>query len=142
MVWGKKSGQGGSMSKAEKAEMYREFLQGEGYAPKIDGDGDIIFKREGRTYVIIIDEKDEMFFRIVFPNFWSIDSEEERRKVYEAAVYATAETKVAKVFPVGDNVWATVELFCSPPVAFQLVFERSLGAVMSSVRVFTDKMRE
>ena len=35
------------MTKSERAEMYRSYLAEEGYAPKIDDDGDVRFKYEG-----------------------------------------------------------------------------------------------
>ncbi|MDY0019503.1 MAG: hypothetical protein RBT47_05815 [Anaerolineae bacterium] len=129
------------MDKKQKSQMYEEFLRGEGYLPQIDADGDVVFKAEGKVYLIIIDERDEEFFRIAFPNFWPIESPEERAKVTQAALDATASTKVAKVFPVQDNVWATIELFCLPPENFKLVFRRSFSALQSAVTTFVGKMR-
>ena len=129
------------MTKQERAEMYRGFLAEEGYVPKIDGDGDVTFKYEGGGYFIGVDEKDEEFFRLVFPSFWSIESEVEREKVAKAALQATAETKVAKVFPVRDNTWASIEMFCSPPEAFKAVFRRSLSALQASVESFREGMQ-
>jgi hypothetical protein len=56
-----------------------------------------------------VSEKDEEFFRLIFifPAFWSIDSDQERTRAMLAAASATAETKVAKVFLVGDNTYAS-----------------------------------
>lgn len=129
------------MDKPSRAKMYRDYLAEEGFTPKIDDDGDVFFKYEGKNYVIII-EDDEQFFRICFPNFWSIESEEERKKVQEAALYAAAKTKVAKVFPVQDDTWAVIELFCDPPESFSRVFRRSLGALQAGVNNFIEKMHE
>ena len=78
----------------------------------------------------------------MFPNFWSIESEAEREKVVHACTTATASTKVAKVFIVRDNVWATIELFCSPPEHFMSVFDRSMGALMTGVANFVEEMRK
>jgi hypothetical protein len=122
--------------------MYREFLSEEGYAPKIDGDGDVIFKYEGKTYLIIVEDRDEEFFRLVYPYFWPIESNAERAKVVEAALHATAQTKVVKVFPVKDDTWAAIEMFCSPPQAFKAVFRRSLSALRAGVEAFREKMNE
>jgi hypothetical protein len=130
------------MSKLEQAQMYCEFLQDHGYQPEIDEDGDVIFRQGGRIYLILIDDQDEEFFRLVFPNFWSIDSEEERHRVERAALYATAKTKVAKVFPVRDNVWATIEMFVSPIEGFKEVFDRAMRALHVAVHSFAEKMRE
>ena len=90
------------------ANVYLEHLKDEGYRPALDDDGDIYFKKEGKTYLIILDEDDPTFFRLVFPNFWEIESDEERERVVHAASAATAATKVTKVFPVEDNVWASI----------------------------------
>lgn len=130
------------MTKQERAEMYRSYLADEGYAPKIDNDGDVVFKCEGRTYAILLDNEDEEYFHLAFPNFWSIDSEDEREKVTQAATYATAHTKVAKIFPVKNDTWGSVEMFCSPPEVFRAVFPRALRALRAGVETFRQKMQE
>lgn len=130
------------VTKENKAGMYMEFLSEEGYRPTKDKDGDVTFKHEGLTYVIIVDDKDDEFFRVILPNIWPIKEQNERAKIEAAALYATAKTKVAKVFPVRDNVWVTVELFCSPPDAFRPVFRRSLSAMRTAAKTFAEKVRE
>ena len=132
----------GNLPKQERAEMYRSFLAEEGYSPQIDKDGDVTFKYEGGGYCIIVSEQDEEFFQLIYPNFWSIDSEAEREKVAKAALQATAKTKVAKVYPVRDNTWASIEMFCSPPDVFKAVFQRSLSAIRSSLANFKEAMSE
>ncbi len=130
------------MNKAQRTQMYFDYLKREGYLPELDRDGDIVFKIEGRTYLIILDENDEPFFRLVFPNFWSIESEGERLKVEHAAVVATASTKAAKVFPVGNNTWATIEMFAESPTSVIPVFKRSLSALNTAVMKFVEEMRK
>ena len=130
------------MTKQERAEMYRSYLAGEGYSPEIDDDGDILFKYEGHSFFIEVAEKDEEYFRVVFPNFWSIESEAERQKVSQASLHATHVTKVAKVFPVQDNTWAAIEMFCSPPEVFKASFRRCLIALQVSTKNFKEKMLE
>lgn len=129
------------MTKAQRAEMYRSYLAAEGYPAQVDGDGDVTFKYEGGNYYIMVDETDEEFFRIVYPNFWPIEDESERAKVKEASGVATAQTKVAKVFPVNDNTWASSEIFCSPPEAFKSVFRRSLLALRAAVQAFVQSIQ-
>lgn len=130
------------MTKQERAEMYRSYLVDEGYAPKIDDDGDVAFKFEGRSYYIAVSADDEHYFRLVFPAFWQVESEEERERMKTAALHATAETKVAKVFLVRDNTWASVEMFCAPPEVFKPVFQRSLRALSAAAETFRTKMNE
>lgn len=123
-------------------QLMLDWLTREGYRPNIDKDGDLVFKREGKTFLILFEEGDDLFMRLVFPNFWSIDTETERLQIAQACTSATANTKVAKVFPVGDNVWASIELFCPSVAQFQAVFDRSLSALGASVDRFIREMRQ
>jgi hypothetical protein len=131
---------GEAMSKADRVRVFSDFLKEEGYSPKTDDDGGIVFKAEGKSYLIILDDKDEEFFRIVFPGFWSIESPDERLKVEQAALKATAGTKVAKVFPVQDNTWASIELFSSSLDNAKSVFSRSVAALQAAVGTFAEEM--
>ncbi len=130
------------MTKQEQAEMYRSYLAEEGYVPKVDESGDVVFKVEGQTYVILIDDEDDSFFRLAFPAFWEIESEEERRTVERAAAYVCMNTKVVKVYPMGDDTWATIEAFCEPPETFKAIFPRAIGALRSGAQAFREKMFE
>ena len=130
------------MDKAERAQMYVSYLREEGYALEIDEDGDVMFKFEGGTYFVLVDEEDEMFFQIMFPSFWPIESEEEGARVEKAAQLATRITKVAKVYRQRDNVNASVELLCVPPEAFKAVFRRALGSIQAGVSNFRAAMSE
>ena len=130
------------MNKAERAQMYVSYLREEGYAPEVDKDGDVMFKFEGGTYFVLVDEEDEMFFQIMFPSFWPIESEEEGARVEKAAQLATRITKVAKVYRQLDNVNASVELLCVPPEAFKAVFRRALRSIQAGAKNFRAAMSE
>ena len=130
------------MNRAELGQMYLDYLRQEGYEGKIDEDGDVLFKFEGGTYFVLIEEEDEMFFQIMFPSFWPIESEEEGAWVEKAAQLATRSTKVAKVYPQRDNVTASVELLCVPPEAFKAVFRRALRCIQAGVTKFRAEMSE
>ncbi|MCX7664946.1 MAG: hypothetical protein N2112_05315 [Gemmataceae bacterium] len=131
------------MTARELAEMYRTYLAEEGFFPKIDEDGDVCFKFEGGNYYLSVDENDLEYFRLVFPNFWSIDSESESEQAIKAAHHTTSTTKVAKVYLTRrDNTIASIEMFCDPPEVFKSVFRRSLSALQSSVMKFRKKMQE
>lgn len=98
-------------TEAELQDMYVSFLLEEGYRPEVDQDGDVVFKREGRTYFIAVNEEDPGFFQLVLPNIWPIESEAERLQVLVAADYSNATSKASKVFIMEDDVWVDVE-FC------------------------------
>lgn len=129
------------MTQQELADMYNQHLEAEGYRPEIE-EGFIKFKSEGGTYLVVVDENDEQYFRLIFPNFWPIEDDAERQKVLAAADHATAETKVAKVFTVRDNVWATIEIFSAEPQEIKAVFSRCMRALKAGVNAFLEKMRE
>ncbi len=128
----------------DRQRMYMNFLRGEGYLPAVTPNGDIRFKHEGGTYLIIIYENDPKYFQILFPNIWSIENADERRKVEAATNYATRMSKVAKVYTNSnvDNVNASVELFVNDPADFEALFGRSMKSVQNSVSNFVKKMRE
>lgn len=121
--------------------MYREFLADSGYAPKIDEDGDIVFRYEGMTFFIQVDD-DEEFFRVLCPNFWKIESDDERNRVAQAACQVNARIKVAKVWPHRDDTWASVEMYCSPPDVLLPVFVRSLDTLRGIIREFRQEMHK
>jgi len=130
------------MSKTELQEMYVDFLTEEGYKPSIDSDGDVVFKKEGRTYFIAVRESDLEYFTIVLPNFWEIENERERLQVLISADAANAKSKVAKVFTIKDNTWAAIEMFVNDPKDFEDLFARSLRAIDNSVNNFVEKMKD
>lgn len=124
-----------------KIETIKRVVDEEGFRPQIDSDGDVVFKYEGASYFIDVDENDEQFVRIAFPNFWKIESKEEHARAVECAHDATKTIKVAKIFVVGDNVWGTIELFVADDESFGPVFMRSLSALRGAAHAFADAMR-
>ncbi|MGE5559494.1 MAG: hypothetical protein ACM3XN_00350 [Chloroflexota bacterium] len=122
----------------KKADLFTRYLQQEGYMPKIDEDGDVVFKAEGLTYVLFAAEDDEEYFRLAIPNFWSIEDDEERLRVLNAAATVTAQMKVAKVQVIRDNVWASVEMLIDPIENFSKVFPRALRILQATIREFRE----
>ncbi len=126
---------------ARFTDMLLNFLAEEGYRPKIDDDGDIVFKIEGGVYFISFDEKDSTYFSIVYPNFWEIENEDEHEKVLDCASRTNATCKAAKVYVVKDNTFATIETFMESPEQFMGVLNRFVSALRFAVRTFVDHMR-
>lgn len=118
----------------------KSHLEKEGFRPSIDDDGDIVFKYEGGTYFIDIDAKDEFYVRIAYPNFWEIESEDERTKAIKCAHEATKLIKVAKISVEENNVWGSIELFVKDEDAFAPIFMRCLMALDGAVREFISAM--
>ncbi len=131
-----------TMETAQKRDLYFAYLAGEGYRPEVDRDGDVAFKYEGGNYYLSVDE-DDTYFRLVYPNFWSIESPDELQRAYEAASRATEKIKVAKVYVRQDarNTSAAIEMFLDPLTDFRSVFPRSLQALRAGVGSFVEAMR-
>ena len=132
----------GSHNKESLQQMYMDYLVEEGFRPEIDGDGDVHFKKEGRSYYIIVNETDLEYFRLIFPSYWKIEDENERMRVLVAAEVANRTSKVAKTFIVGDSVTSCAELFVAEPEQFRHVFNRALAALEHGVSTFAGKMKE
>lgn len=126
----------------KKSDLYMDYLREEGYLPKLDGDGDVQFKYEGMTCCVFSDELDREYFRVVLPNFWPIESEDERARATAAAVAVTAGIKVGKVILVGDNTWASVEMLVDPIERFRDIFPRAMRILTMCVQRYRDEMQK
>lgn len=123
-----------------KIAYLEQLLKEEGYLPKIDEDGDLVFKSEGKTLFIPADSNDDEFLRIALPSFWSIDSEEELNVAAKVCCEVNKKVKVAKVFFVGDSVWASVEMFASPIQSVHDVLSRCINVLTLATADFCRAM--
>jgi hypothetical protein len=128
-------------TRGELQSLYLEILTGSGYAPVLDEDGDVRFRHEGKSYFIEVCENDPLFFRVVHPNFWEIESEEERVCVVHAANAVNGDVSGAKIFELRDDTWCSVELFLPSQEAFASVFDRCLLVIQQVVYQFIVLMR-
>jgi len=122
-------------------ELYMNYLLGEGYQPEVDGDGDVRFKREGKTYYIDVIPDDAEFFRIVLPAIWRISDEEERYQAFKAMSRVMRLVKSVKMFTVRDDVWVAVEMFVNEPADFKPLFPRIISVIEGSTTQFVYQMR-
>jgi hypothetical protein len=128
------------MTQQERLQAYMRFLTDEGFRPSVDADGDLAFKVEGRTYWIFVDE-DEELFRVVSPELWQVQGDEERGRVDAVALRVTDHTKAAKVLTTRQGAVATIEMFASSPASVFPVFNRVMQAIQTAVRAFAEEMR-
>lgn len=124
-----------------KKEMYYKFLKEEGYLPRYDDDGDIVFKADGVTYLLFASESDEQYFRLALPSFWEIEDILEHHRMLNAAATVNADVKVVKIYPVENRVWASVEMLFDPPENFKPVFKRALRLLRHGVERFAQIMK-
>lgn len=124
------------MNKQEIIDLYVNFLAGEGYRAQVEHDMAVSFKREGKSYVLMIDEDDLTLFQILYPVRNDLSDERLQKMALAAANEATATTKVVKVSIYEDAAIASIQMFVSPPEAFTPVFERCLMALQAGVAKF------
>jgi hypothetical protein len=129
------------------ADICLEYLEAEGYRPTV-GDKDLVepnetliqFKIEGGNYCIITDENDPEYFRLMYPNLWKIDTEEDQLAALRCADTVNRERKAVKVYltPEGDSVFADIELILARPEDFKVVFLRAYIALNQAIHMFYD----
>ncbi|AEJ61961.1 hypothetical protein Spith_1701 [Spirochaeta thermophila DSM 6578] len=132
----------GTSVEARLQQLYLDYLNDLATQPHIDEDGDVEFRYDGGIYYIIVDEDDPEYFSIIYPNFWEIESEEEHAQALVATDYATAISKVAKIYIVDANVWASVEMVLPQPEDFTEVFDRAMRLLQNGTYNFVLKMKE
>lgn len=133
-----------AQSASDLQDMYLSYLREQGYQPEIDSDGDVMFKAEGSSYYIIVDEGDLESFRMLYPGFWEIESLSEKAKVYEVVNYINRTKKIVKayLYSTEDNVSMDANILVENPEDFKLHFRRMLNLLISQKREFREKMNE
>jgi hypothetical protein len=130
-----------AQTKAELQEMYMSYLREQGYTPSLDSAGDVDFKIEGRNYYISVDENDPTYFRIVYPGFWEIESEAERKEASAVIMSVNRTTKLAKVYIESwDNTYIDAGIFLNTPQDFKFHFSRMISTIQTARRKFVDEM--
>ena len=124
-------------TKAERTERNVLLLRAAGYAPTVKVPGEIHFKYEGGTYVLMLDDE-EAYWSLIYPRFWTIRTEAQRAKAESAAVAATEDLMVGKVYVTSDNadVTAAFEVFLPPQAA------PPLGQAIMTLTVAVDLFKE
>jgi len=95
------------------------LLEQEGYRGiAADEDGDIRYKAEGLSLVMIFNDRDPGYLRLAVPSFWPIDDDAERATAYRIGNDITRDSKCVSIFVTpNDNVWASVEWLTTGPEA-------------------------
>jgi hypothetical protein len=124
--------------------MYLDYLSRKGYPAEVSDDGMILFRKEGGTYVIPVPQivKHNTYFRLIYPSFWQVDGTEERIRALEAANFITADTKVGKVYLMGDKAWVSAEVFVPKLEHFEDVFEQCMQSIVHARTTFVTRMQK
>jgi hypothetical protein len=128
-------------TKQQLQETYSTFLASEGFRPEITNSGNVRFRREGRAYVIYVDENDPTFFRLVLAFSADDKSAAMRQRRLEGINTASSEVKVIKSFldSDGDPTFAA-EMFLVVPGDFKSTLSRLLRAMDNAYEKYTKKV--
>lgn len=106
---------------------------------------DLIFKFEGRNYILIADADDVDFVRLLFPNFWPIENDTELAGALQAISFVNSHCKGVKVHATPDNanMAATIEflLTAQQPQLTSGLFLRYLRMLNNGAEEFARVMR-
>lgn len=129
-------------TKQQLQETYSGYLAQEGYRPELTNAGNVKFRREGRIYVIYVDERDPTFFRLQLLFTPEDKSSAMRAKRVEGANAATGDTKVIKAYidSDGDIVFAA-EMFLIVPGDFKTTITRLFRAMDSAYEKYNAKVQ-
>lgn len=118
------------------------FLREEGFCPKVDNDGDVIFKCEGRNFLYFGNEEDNDFFQLAMPAIFDV-TEDNREMVLEACNAVTREIKVAKcvVIDQQSSVWLFCEMLLDHTPNIEDLLPRSISILQGAQQVFYSKIQ-
>jgi hypothetical protein len=130
-------------TKEQLQQTYVSYLQTEGYNPNITQAGNVRFRREGKYYIIYVDEKDPEYFRLVLSFSADDKSAQARLRRLEGTNLATTETKVVKAYidSDGDPNFAS-EMFLIVPGDFKTHLSRLLRAIDTAYDKYQRKIAE
>jgi hypothetical protein len=124
-------------------EIFSSHLTAESLRPEINAAGNVRFRRDGRSYVIHVDDRDALYYRMTMAFASDDKSPGMRQRRLEGCNAATSEVKVVKCFldEDGDPTFAA-EMFLVVPGDFKLSFARTLRAMDSAYDRFQRRMNE
>ncbi|NWG19495.1 MAG: ester cyclase [Chloroflexi bacterium] len=125
-----------------KVDMYLDILADLGFRPERTSAGNVVFKAEGLTYCLYANESDPVYFQLVCPNFWAIETAEELQRALYCASEISRDTKVAKAYinPEETRVSAAVEMFVAELDHLRPIFTRALSALGWAISEFRQRM--
>jgi hypothetical protein len=124
-------------------DMVSKHLSAESIRSEITDNGNVRFRNQGRIFVVHVDERDPLYFRLTMAFAEDDKGGDARRRHLEGCNAASADVKVVKCFldEDGDPTFAA-EMFLVVPDDFSLAFDRLLRAMDSAYRRYTRRVNE
>lgn len=116
-------------------------LQADGFNASIDEDGDLAFRYEGRHYALCFDNDDPLFSKLILPNIWELDSQQEFQRALAALDHLNRRLKLVKAFTVRDHIWLSVEMWMTDHGDWQQLLPRAIRAMSHALHLLSEQMR-
>lgn len=125
------------MNKEKVSEIIFQYLQDQGYRPKLDADKDIILSKEGLTFCIVLPDESESYYQIILQA--KIDSV--ARNFMELTIMTiTRRIRAIKGWLKGDVMTLTIECYHDRPTEFITYLERYFMHILGAVSMCRDLM--
>lgn len=126
------------------AQPMLEWLESEGFRARIDDDGDLHLRHEGRNLFIVFDANDPTYIRVLAPAFWRCaDDPEQRFLALTVANRLNGALKAAKLSLRSDGAaYVAVELFLDGLDALRAVLPRCLDLIGTATWEFRERMKQ
>jgi len=130
-------------SQRQLQDIVSRHLAAESLRPELTSAGNVRFRSQGRTFVVHVDERDPLYFRLTMAFVADEKGLAARQRLLEGCNAATADVKVIKCFldEEGDPTFAA-EMFLVVPGDFTLAFDRLLRAMDSAYRRYNRRLAE
>lgn len=127
----------------KKKDFIMSVLEKMGYSPKVDNDGDIMFRYQMKAIYVMIGDEEEPYISLMLPQFHEFEEGQETL-VLVTCNKMTRELKMAKVFidQTFKNVSATCEFFYINEEALEQNLRHALQIIGVVRSVFRKDMAE
>ncbi|MBP3763534.1 MAG: hypothetical protein J6I49_06635 [Bacteroidales bacterium] len=105
-----------------------QFVRNEGYSPSIDSDGDITFKKEGRSYWVVIDARDTSPMYVCLMQTFTYGSPYTRVNL-NAVMGDVSRNKMVKIELYDSNFALTADLYLTDSKAFTSIFSKAMSQI-------------
>ena len=122
-------------------ELTQEFLRKEGFCPEETEFG-LAFKCEGKNFLLIYDDDDETYFRLMMPCIFEMNDENEDA-VYRAMNEVNSSVKVIKAYIMCENeVWIGFEVLVDTTPVVGDFIPRAINMLNGGARKFYQALQE
>lgn len=127
----------------DKRTMVISVLEDMGYQPRVDGDGDVLFRFQMKhLYVLATQQEETPFLVVMLPQFYEMSEGEEIN--FTVCNKLTREVRLAKIF-IDTNlteITASCKFFYSDEASLRLQLEHSLVILGRVCSVFRQALVE